>query len=287
MALFQKLRGTLEALFQLGGNAGVTLKNNSGNLDVRNAADSAFAQVRVASTPVGPNDATSKTYVDGQVLAAGRPYIIAGVTSLGAAKPTTGTAQYFLDDGSVSPGAIYYDNGTTVTALPAANGRTISTIAGGSYLMASGAGTLDADAIYLYDSSTLLTNIGKWVKIGDISGVPTNGLKAIRFPIGTSNVSSTAVIPAGSRIHSTTVLVTTAYTAGTLQIGYTGATNAFMDVGDNILNALVTSQVEGDFAGNPSSNSAVTATFSGAAGGSGFVTVVYSSPLSLLVEKPS
>jgi hypothetical protein len=67
MTLFSKLKGTLESLFYVGGNGGVALKANSGALDARNSADSAFIQVRVATTPVGANDAVSKTYADSLV----------------------------------------------------------------------------------------------------------------------------------------------------------------------------------------------------------------------------
>lgn len=45
MPAWQKLRGTIESLFNLGGPTGPLLKNLSGAIHARNAADAAFAQV--------------------------------------------------------------------------------------------------------------------------------------------------------------------------------------------------------------------------------------------------
>lgn len=59
------LLGTMSLFFVIGGlAAGVRLKANSGALDVRNAGDTGYAAVRVA-TPSGDQDAATKGYVDG------------------------------------------------------------------------------------------------------------------------------------------------------------------------------------------------------------------------------
>lgn len=61
MSLYSKLRGTIEGYFQLGlGSA--QLKGASSNvIEARDASDSAYAIVRVA-TPVGNDDAVTKAY---------------------------------------------------------------------------------------------------------------------------------------------------------------------------------------------------------------------------------
>lgn len=70
MSLWSKIRGTIEALFQLG-LGGPNLKNNGGAVEARNAGDSAFAIARGA-TPVASNDLATKAYVDaGDVGASG------------------------------------------------------------------------------------------------------------------------------------------------------------------------------------------------------------------------
>jgi hypothetical protein len=66
MSVREKLRGTTEAIFQVG-IGGAQLKKNAAVLEARNAADSAFAIVR-GDTPVAGNDLTTKNYVDGQTF---------------------------------------------------------------------------------------------------------------------------------------------------------------------------------------------------------------------------
>jgi hypothetical protein len=68
MSFFQKIRGTIESLFQLG-LGGPQLKNNAGVIEARNPADSNFVVVR-GDTPVLPNDLVTKNYVDTHVIAA-------------------------------------------------------------------------------------------------------------------------------------------------------------------------------------------------------------------------
>ena len=62
MALYSKLRGTFETLWQIG-KGGPQWKNNAGPLEARNATDAAFQIVRGA-TPVGADDLVTKAYAD-------------------------------------------------------------------------------------------------------------------------------------------------------------------------------------------------------------------------------
>jgi hypothetical protein len=62
MSVWAKIRGTIEAVFQLG-LGGPNLNNNGGIIEAKNAALSSFAIVRGA-TPVGANDLATKAYVD-------------------------------------------------------------------------------------------------------------------------------------------------------------------------------------------------------------------------------
>src|ERR1700693_902403 len=60
MSFFSKIRGTYEALFQIG-KGGVQLKNNAVKLEVRDAADAAFVIARAAD-PVGNDDLMTLRY---------------------------------------------------------------------------------------------------------------------------------------------------------------------------------------------------------------------------------
>jgi len=62
MAIWEKLRGTIESIFQIG-LSGPQIKNNAGLFEMRNDTDAAFVVTRGA-TPVGVNDYTTKAYVD-------------------------------------------------------------------------------------------------------------------------------------------------------------------------------------------------------------------------------
>jgi len=63
MAWYEKLRGTIETIFQIG-FGGPNLKNSSGVIEARNSDDSDYAVVRGA-TPVASNDLVTKAYADG------------------------------------------------------------------------------------------------------------------------------------------------------------------------------------------------------------------------------
>src|SRR5258708_5757721 len=65
MSFFDKLRGTIESIFQIG-LGGPQVKNNAGALEARDPADAAFVVVRGA-TPLAANDLTTKAYVDAAV----------------------------------------------------------------------------------------------------------------------------------------------------------------------------------------------------------------------------
>lgn len=66
MALFEKIRGTIETIFQLG-IGGPQLKDNGGNIDARDSGDAAYINVR-GLDPVIDDDLTTKRYVDGAIV---------------------------------------------------------------------------------------------------------------------------------------------------------------------------------------------------------------------------
>jgi hypothetical protein len=62
MSFYEKLRGTIETIFQIG-LGGPQLKDNAGNIDARDPADAAYVNVR-GLDPLIPQDLTTKFYVD-------------------------------------------------------------------------------------------------------------------------------------------------------------------------------------------------------------------------------
>lgn len=64
MSIFEKVRGTVESIYQIGkGSSAILLKNNAGELDIKNSDDSALINLNIA-TPTNPNHAANKGYVD-------------------------------------------------------------------------------------------------------------------------------------------------------------------------------------------------------------------------------
>ena len=63
MALFTRIAGTVASYFQIGGPSGPQLKDNSGSIDARNAADGAYVAVR-GLDPSGSSDFVTKNYGD-------------------------------------------------------------------------------------------------------------------------------------------------------------------------------------------------------------------------------
>jgi hypothetical protein len=67
MGLFARIAGVVGAFFQIGGPAGPAWKNNGGNLDGRNASDSAYVNVRGAD-PIVANDLVTLEYANAHYL---------------------------------------------------------------------------------------------------------------------------------------------------------------------------------------------------------------------------
>jgi hypothetical protein len=57
MGIFQKLTGIIGSTFQIGGTSGPILKNNSGAVEAKNAADNAFVPVNAGTPTAWGNNA--------------------------------------------------------------------------------------------------------------------------------------------------------------------------------------------------------------------------------------
>jgi len=266
----KKLRGTIETIFRLG-LAGPQIKNNSGVIEIRNAADDGYAVVR-GGLPVAANDFVIKSYAD----ALQKPFIVSRQADCTAALPTnTGTAGYVLvttaGTGAVI-GDLLIDDGSSsgdMTISTAIEGRPI----GVTDALTGGTIEVDADSIYIWD-----TDGSAWVKIGDLSTIQ-NAKCVIRMVIGTdATYSSTKLIPANARGLKASLEVGTPYSATTtISIGYSGAETALMATTDNNAEVADTYIVEQDTAWD-SSDAAVLVTIANTpAAGAGVVLIEYSS----------
>ena len=168
MSAWSKLTGTQVGKFLLG-LTGVTLKNNAGNLEVKNNADTAFATVKVSEVTVFNNTATFGNTIRSQ-----------------ATQAANYTYDLPLDDGS--PSTVLTTNGSGVLSWASAASTASSwkvdttTVAFGSGSTIS-AFTLPANAVIdsvvvcvdtAFDSTANLSvgisgNASKWFGSGDAS----------------------------------------------------------------------------------------------------------------------
>lgn len=274
MGLFKNIRGTFETLFQLGKD-GPNLKNNSGVIEARNAADSDYVRMK-AATPVDDADVVTKKWAE----TLPKPIVISRQADCSVSLPTnTGARGYVVVTTAGSGAAIgdlLFDDGSgsgSMEILAAVEGRTIAT----TDSLSGGAVTFDADSIYIWDADG-----SSWIKIGDIGSV-TGALRVIRYTIdNTASQDSTSTLPNNCRVFRCDLEVTTPYSGGaTITVGTTGTPAAFQGTSDNNPqegSPPNTFSKEQDTAVTPAS--VVRTTIAGApAAGAGVVSVWFTAPL--------
>ena len=277
MALFSKIRGTIETAFQFGIGRSQIKSQSTGELDARNAADSAYAVVRVGS-PVGVSDAVTKLYAD----SLSKPLIATAQFDGNNVLPTNSGSLHYIavttTGANATIGEVLFDDGSgagTVTVLAAQNGRTIAT----TIALSGGTVTLDPDAIYLWDADGSSGTANTWVKIGDI-GSTTGATREIRYAItNAATQDSTTLIPANAVIIAAEVKVTTPYSGGgTIAVGQAGNTTLLQVTGDNNPQAANIYQVMQDTTWGGSALVVRTTVGGSPAAGAGFVIVRYTLP---------
>jgi len=272
--IYKNLEGTLATIFQFGIDRPNIRSLVTGELEVRNAADSGYAIMRVA-TPVGDNDAVNKLYAD----TLSKPLIVSRQANTSVSLPANTGVRGFVVVSTAGSGAavgdILYDDGTgagTMTILPAIEGRTIAV----TDALTGGTVTFETDSIYIWDDDGTA-----WLKIGDIGSV-TGAIRAIRYTItNAASQDSASSIPANERILLAWFEVTTPYSGGAaIAVGNTTTTDLFMGTAQNKPQGAAGKiyTVEQDTA-NGGSPSVVRTTITGApAAGAGVVMVWFTSP---------
>ena len=282
MGIFQKLTGIIGSTFQIGGTSGSILKNNSGAVEAKNAADNAFVPVNAGTPTAWGNNAVVTATMLQQAF-------IVGAEFDGATPPTnSGTVQYRLCTTASAPyaaGDLAFDNGTstgTVMRIAATPGMIISVTA------SLNTGTLViGPGVYAWDGSAynpLLAGYGGINKTVEIDIAPADF-----NPVGGSSTkSSSTLIPANARILRSRVQVQNGGAfdnAATVSVGYTGAVSRVQATTDNNLLAVNTYVVEGtsDNADWSASDTAVLLTLNcttaaPSPGGAARVTIEYVTP---------
>lgn len=271
MSLWSKIRGTVETIFQIG-LGGPQIKNNSGVVEARNAADSAYAIVRGA-TPVGNNDLATKTYVD---TLASRTIVDAQFDGNNALPANSGTRHFYVvttTGANASIGQLIFDDGTstgTATVLAAVDGRLIIT----TQAFTGGTVSLNAESLYTWDAGTTA-----WINAGGSS--MSGAIRVVRYGVTNANGAqdSASSIPANAIVLRAELNVTTPYSPGaTISIGQNGSPTLLEATTDNLPQTAGIYQVPQETSWGGSALP-VRATIAGApAAGAGFVTVEYSVP---------
>lgn len=225
--ILKNIIGTLANSFQLGIDRALIRSLAGGQVEVRNAADDAYAVLRVAA-PVGDNDAVTKYYAD----SIEKPLIVKRQADCSLAIPNNTATRGWVVVTTAGNGAvvgdILYDDGSgtgTMAIVSAVEGRTIAV----TDALTGGTISFEADSIYIWDADG-----STWIKIGDIANF-TGAVRVIRFAIdNTASQDSTFSVPANARIFETILQVTTEYSAGTtISIGDATTADKFMGTGQN------------------------------------------------------
>jgi len=269
--IFKNLRGVLGSIFKLGTN-GVQIKSASGELQVRNSDDSAYARLKIAA-PSADADAVTKYYAD----TLEKPTIVSRQADCSTALPSNTATRGYVVVTTAGSGAaigdILYDDGSgsgTMTIVSAVEGRTLAI----TDALSGGTVTFETDSIYIWDADG-----STWTKVGDIGSV-TGALRIIDFTIDNSaSQDSTSSIPANALVLEANLEITTAYSAGaTIEIGNTTTSNLLQATTDNNpQTTAVYSKEQRTSIGASASVARVTVSGSPAAG-AGIVTIKYTDP---------
>jgi hypothetical protein len=270
MAVFSKIRGTIETIFQLG-LTGPNLKANAGVVEARNSGDSAFALVRGA-TPVGNNDLATRAFV---IQLTARTIVSAQFDGNNALPANTATEHFEVvttTGANASIGQLIYDDGTavgTATVLTAVDSRLIIT----TMAFTGGTISLKAESLYTWDTTS-----SAWLNAG--GSQQSGAVRVIRYAVtNAATQDSTSQIPANAVVIRARLNVTVPYSGGTtISLGQPGSLSLLQTTTDNRPTVADIYEVPQETAWGGVA-AVVRMTVIGApAAGAGFVLVEYSVP---------
>lgn len=268
--VWRNIKGTLSQTFNFGLKQPLIRSVSGGHLEVRNAANSAYANMR-GLDPVVAQDFVTKIYAD----ALQTPIVVTAQVDGDTTPTNSGTAHYIVVNSNGTDadiGDVWYDDGSgsgNAQLMTANAGRTIAV----TIPLTGGTATFDGDSIYIWDDDTTA-----WLKIGDIGSV-SGAVREIRYTFTFANATtdSTATIPANNRITFCSVQVTTPFSGGvgprTIKVGNTTTTDLFQGTTQNDAETADIYEVGQDTAQGGSATVVRTTIAGGATAGAG-VTVV-------------
>lgn len=272
MSLWSKIRGTIENLWQIG-LGGPQIKNSSGVIEARNAADSGYVIVRGAA-PVGNFDLVNKQYAD----TLNKPIVVTDQFDGSVALPANTGVEHFIvvttTGVNASIGQVLWDDGSgvgTVTLLTALEGRSIFT----SMAFSGGTITFRANSYYVWDAVS-----SSWLLEAD--STHSGGVREIRYAINNTATQDSATpdaIPANAIIVACELKITTPYSGGaTISIGQPGNTTLVQLTTDNLATVAGTYQVMQDTSWGGSTLPVRTTVAGAPAAGAGFTIIRYCLP---------
>jgi hypothetical protein len=271
MGLFKDFIGTMQTYFQIGGTAAPRIKNNSSVLEIKNAADNAFAKLRALYIAASDDVNVVATLIDSTAKVIQFSYDGASPPAPNANPGKFGFCH--TTGGDYTQNDVVYDNVTALIKLPRESVKLIITTDA-----VTGVVSLNADGVYGWEGSA-------YVLKGDGASTDTAFVKAIEvsYTKDSGNVDSTTSIPDGARVIRVINDVTTAFdgTAPTVAVSVKGSSPlTIMSTAQNNQKVINQYEVE-DFAAIGATQTGVVrvaVTPDSSTVGVGKVLVLYTSP---------
>ena len=203
MSTYQSLPGTMQTVFHIGGPAGPTVVRSSSDLQIRDAANSAMANLQVARASAADH-ATSYTDLKERALLI--EFSFAGAS---APAPGANTGKYGMchtSGSTYTAGSIYLDNGTSLALVTTYKGSVLA-----STTVVTGTVSLITNGVYVAQTGTAPYT---WTLKGDGAASGTGSVKLIKVTVPVTGGVSTTVIPTSSKVMAVYTNVTTPFSAG-------------------------------------------------------------------------
>ncbi len=263
--------GTLKTYWAIGKASIIKIVNNSGIVEIRDSAGTAYAKLRALRIQTSPNIDDVPTLLDSQAK-------VIQFSFDGASAPAAGTNTgkfgfCHTTGGSYTNNDVVYDDGVSLIKLPRESCKLIVTTDA-----VSGTVSLNADGIYGWEGSA-------YVLKGDGAQTDTGFLKSIKvdYDFEDSTVSSTTTIPVGAVITKVINMVNTIFNNGapTLLVQLDGTNDTtIMDTDESDLLTAAHYHKDELFSVASDYNGVIklTVTPDGSSAGAGSVIVYYTTP---------
>ena len=206
MSWYSDLKGTMKNLLGVGGPSGVNIKNNSGIVEMKNAADNAYAKLRALK--IQPS-ATDLTDVPTLLDLKGRCAVIEFAFDGGGSVPSPGANPskfgfVHTTGGGHTAGQVVYDDSSSLLLIPTDVVKHLTTA-----VACTGTISLINNGLYAFDN-------GSWVLKGDGNATSEGTLRAISLAYAHTDtvINSTTSINLNAQILKVINNVTTIFAGG-------------------------------------------------------------------------